>query len=83
MSRRLNKAVEMMRTRRRLGPVALKKVVEAIPKLLTDRLTSKELYSVMCALDAHWHKAQRYAEAEILDIGGVWDPAQDRFLSLK
>ena len=65
---KLNRALEICNFR----PMQERAILDSVPQELIDRLTGKELATVMQALDTHWHKAQAATEQQILDEVCVW-----------
>ena len=74
MSIKLQKACR----RAKLAPMAEREILSSIPDSLTKRLTSAEIAAVMLSLNAHWHKACAWKEAEILGEGCIWDSTEQK-----
>jgi hypothetical protein len=51
------------------------------PEIL-DKLTSKEIALVIDLLNAHWHKAAAWKEAEICAEGYVWSARHQKLLDV-
>lgn len=63
-------------------PMATKEIWASIPDELIEQLTSKQLASMVNALDAHWHKATIHKENEIIAEGYVWSPKHQKLLDV-
>ncbi len=59
-------------------PRAEEEILASIPQELLDRLTSREIAVVMRSLNAHWHKACAWKEADVAAEGCVWDRARGK-----
>lgn len=57
----------------RLAGVPVAAILPSITPDLIDRLTARELAAVMVALNAHWQRAIKWQERQIVGDGYVWD----------
>ena len=78
MSIKINRALKQCGFR----PRQESEILDSVPQDLMKRLTSKELASMMQALDAHWHKAQAAKDQEILGEGCIWSNQHGKLLDL-
>lgn len=78
MSIKINRALKQCGFR----PMQESEILSSVPQILMDRLTSKELASVMQALNTHWHKAQAAKEQAIISEGCIWSEQHGKLLDL-
>ena len=56
-----------------MQPASGAAIMSSITPDLIDRLTARELASVMHCLNAHWQRAIKWQERQIVGDGYVWD----------
>ena len=80
----MNHSIKMIRSRTLAPhvPSAQAEIDASISPALVEDLTAARLADLRRCLDAHCHKAVRYAEKQVLAEGGVWDEGSHTFREL-